>query len=316
VNRRNSGFTLLELLVVIAIMTILAGILLPSLSASRRAAKANACLSALKGIGTAFTVYLNENKDTFPPARLKKSPPSSDEDYVNEYNRAQPRWQWFLNIDQGPVMDPKPFRRLQRPFGDDDPHGPGHSSRMGTTMTHDVFTCPALMDEVFSHDVRNGAFGYNYQYLGNARQDTDPRRWDNFAVGLHQIKSPGKTVLIADSRGGARKHGEHSYTLDPPRLATEQNAQRFGPDASDVPDGFDSTLYAFSPVEARHNRLGNVIFADSHGQAMTQKELGYQFNEDRVPKPVLDPDDLGSAGGNQLWTGLGRDPFWKPPPES
>ncbi len=119
-KRRRTGFTLLELLVVIAILTMLIGILLPSLSASRRHAKANACLSALKNIGTAFSIYLNENRDQFPPVRMEKPSPTSTEDYVNEYNRAKPRWQWFLKTEYGPVIDPKPFRRLKRPFEDDD----------------------------------------------------------------------------------------------------------------------------------------------------------------------------------------------------
>ena len=318
VNRRKQGFTLLELLVVIAIMTMLIGVLLPSLSASRRAAKANACLATLKGIGMTFTIYLNENRDQFPPFRLKTGSPGSTEDYVNEYKRAKPRWQWFLETEYGPVIDPKPFRRLDRPFGDEGLYGVDDPRRMGTTMTHEVFTCPSLMDDEFSHDVRNGAYGYNYQYLGNTRQDADPRRWDNFVIGLHQIKSPGNTVLIADSRGAGRRHGAHSYSLDPPRLATERNARRFGPGESDVSAGLDSTLYQFSPVETRHNKLGNVIFADSHGQAMTHTQLGYHLDEDRVPKPVLDPDDVDFQGSNRLWTGLGRDPLLRdltPAPE-
>ena len=317
-NRREQAFTLLELLVVIAIMTMLMGILLPTISASRRHAKANACLSTLKNIGTAFSIYLNENRDQFPPVRMEKYSPTSTEEYVNEYNRAKPRWQWFLKTEYGPVIDPKPFRRLNRPFQDDDlPH-----HRAGTTMTNDVFTCPALMDDEFSHDVRDGAFGYNYQYLGNTRQETDPRMWDNFVVGLHQIKSPGQTVMVADSRGAGRRHGKHSFTLDPPRVATERNAKTFGPTAADVPEGQNMEVFEFSPVEMRHNKLGNIVFADSHAEAMTLTQLGYQFSDlehyERFPEPVLSVEDTEFTGTNRLWTGLGRDPLVKeqaPPPQ-
>jgi len=308
-GRRRPGFTLIELLTVMAILALLIGILIPSLSSSRQQAKANVCLSKLKGIGTTFVVYLNENRDTFPPFRLKKAFPTSTEDYVNEYNRKFPRWQWFLETDSGPLIDPKPFRRLNRPFDDS---GLGMANdRSGTTMTIDVFTCPALDDPDFAKDERNGAYGFNYQYLGNARQDTDPRFWDNFPVSLHRIRSPGQTVLVADSRGGGPRHGVHSYTLDPPRLAVEQRAKQFGPGSQDLTGGVDPVLYSFSPVEMRHRKQGNVLFVDSHVQAMTWAELGYELQEAThtgVPFPVLVPAvSSGGQWNNRLWTGTGVD---------
>ncbi len=317
VIRRRNAFTLIELIVVIGILTLLIGILIPSLSAARNSAKANVCLSTLKGLGTAFTVYLTENRDHFPPMRLKHVPPSNEEEFVNEYLRESPRWQWFLEMGAGPVIDPAPNIRGSelRPWGDKGVGIPG--SRLGRTMTIDGFSCPALADEEFAMDIRNGAYGYNYQYLGNSRQDTDPDRWDNFAVGLHQIKAPGGTVLVADSRGAGKKHGLHSYTLDPPRLAVERDAVRFGPDETHVPEALDAARYAFSPVEMRHNRKGNVIFVDAHGEAMTQRKLGYQFDDDGPPVPILDPataappeEDTKLQGyNNAKWTGRGRDRF-------
>jgi len=308
-NRRRLGFTLIELLTVMAILTLLIGILVPSLSASRRQAKANVCLSKMKGIGTAFVIYLNENRDALPPCQLRKGVASATADYVNEYNRKWPRWQWFLESNSGPVIDPRPFLRLNRPFDD---AGLGMiNDRSGTTMTIDVFTCPALDDPAFEKDERDGAYGYNYQYLGNARQDADPKFWDNFAVSLHRIRSPGQTVLLADSRGAGPKHGKISFALDPPRLATEQSAKRFGPDAEDVSAGSDPAVFAYSPVELRHRNQGNVMFLDSHAQAMTWVELGYELgNKDHpnIPFPILDP--VGASGGtwnNRLWTGTGVD---------
>ena len=65
-QKRSKGFTLIELLVVIAIISILAALIMPTLSGAREKARRVRCMNNLREIGTALALYSDDYSERFP----------------------------------------------------------------------------------------------------------------------------------------------------------------------------------------------------------------------------------------------------------
>ncbi len=75
---RSRAFTLIELLVVVAIIALLISILLPALSRARESGKATVCLSNVRSMMLAVSIYADSHSGKFPGVGLSHSGGSGD----------------------------------------------------------------------------------------------------------------------------------------------------------------------------------------------------------------------------------------------
>src|SRR5882724_2045484 len=83
-NRRADAFTLVEMLVVIGIIAILAALLLPALSASKKRAQRIVCENNLRQLGLAFHTFAHDHNGKFP-MEVSTSDGGSQEFVANGY---------------------------------------------------------------------------------------------------------------------------------------------------------------------------------------------------------------------------------------
>ena len=81
-NHMLIGFTLMELLVVLAIIAILASLLFPVLMKAKAMGLQIKCVTNLKQLGLAWTMYLDDNNDVLPPCNCLHNFPRPQDMWV------------------------------------------------------------------------------------------------------------------------------------------------------------------------------------------------------------------------------------------
>ncbi len=287
---RRLGFTLTELLVVLSILAVLGALAVPALRGALDRADRTVCLSNLRQIGQAMHEFVTD-RGHYPAAEWPIEDASG---------RVVERRRWYHAL--APYLDaPRTAWSSGQGRAEIDPVTrlateavlPSEDDR-DQRVFPDVFRCPKC-----AHwDVgRNMGYGYNHQYLGDARtvgRDEDGARVHrHYPVRPDQIFDAAHTVLICDSAGtgsgpyrssarpDSAAEGNHGFTVDPVTLPMRVDG-RLGSDSSLAGVGVKTLP---SRPSDRHRGGTCVLFAD--------------YRVEWIPAALLIDDDASFNGSGR-----------------
>lgn len=160
---RLAGFTLVELLVVLSIIALLLVLVLPAVNRALDQARRGACLSNLRGLGVAITVFSSNNMGKIPTGPRTGPGSAMSAGYF-----------WYWNISQNP-QGGGPFLAMEKE---------------GTIRPSQAYFCPAQRDQKFTY---GGAENWNEQTPHRAGYTLRPSHahyWDtldDIAVNISRM---------------------------------------------------------------------------------------------------------------------------------
>jgi prepilin-type N-terminal cleavage/methylation domain-containing protein/prepilin-type processing-associated H-X9-DG protein len=249
--RRTAGFTLIELLVVIAIIAILAALLLPALAKAKLKANQVTCFNNLKQLGLGMAMYVGDNNDTYAGAASANTYGPHLEDWI--YWRVPPYTPTlngvYMTLEKSTVI-----------------------AMLGTGAKTNLFRCPADRldsDRVTYAQSGDGPYYYSYEFTSwNINAGVNPgittiidTSGKAYRFKSSQVRNPAGKIMVAEPVAALNPGDEPAIES---QLGSHWVVQcgRWEPY-----NAAGTALNNFLTV--RHNRKGDVTFADGHAAAVT-----------------------------------------------
>lgn len=246
----RSGFTLIELLVVIAVIATLIGLLLPALGQARRSARTLVCLSNIRQIEVAHTLYADTYKGAFVDAGLAHGgPPNLDSIKGSWINTLKPFYSGTVNVRS--PMDRSEFWATSQ--GGTDP---------GYTLDEFTQLLAAGKSVPLTQLARWTSYGLNDWLTTSTRPGLEPLEPFN---NLSKIDSPSTTVhflQMTQTQTSTAKYAKSDHV----------HSAEWGdgpPDSAPAIAATQVDLAAHGGKPASWNGLSNFSYLDGH--ALTQR---------------------------------------------
>jgi prepilin-type N-terminal cleavage/methylation domain-containing protein/prepilin-type processing-associated H-X9-DG protein len=288
-GRRSHGFTLIELLVVVSIISLLIGILLPTLGQAVQTARQVVCGTTQRGLMQGMILWSGENKDKIP---------GLNGTWVPARNR--PDWEQHLNSDPGaPVQstdwmsaalkgEDLPANRAQRflymlntyrcpeqqlaPVWPQGGAGAAQVRDLIDRTEEDVYAVSYMMSAYFQWsgregDTQVGSFP-NYSITEYGRKHTRPVEMPrSYRFNLNQIGSPATKAGLSDATRFREATGLVNTEV------TYQAGQDYGSFAHSTPVYNNSGAFVRArSLSYRHGGKISAAYFDGHVGVMNEEE--------------------------------------------
>jgi prepilin-type N-terminal cleavage/methylation domain-containing protein/prepilin-type processing-associated H-X9-DG protein len=270
--RKRQGFTLTELFVAIGAIAVLASLVVPVASKARSAANATSCLSNLRQMGAAFTMYEMENRSALVPC---------------EWNTTSPKFiayknYWFGILDTYGVKSDilfcpsanaplyqDPFSlagKASRGFGSAFNCWTGRFGPNGTAITSTVPTPPPSNG---GGVYRDGSYGYN-RYLTAQFSGMGGFGPNGKGTSLLAVQYLGDVPAFMDCIF-ADVQPANGNPLLAPKLPKDLSGMSAVPGSPSAPPGGAPELWKL--LIARHGTAINVCMADGSARLVPLSDL-------------------------------------------
>lgn len=186
------AFSLVELLTVIGIISVLMGLLMPTMGKARESARRAMCASNLRQLHVASMAYATDNRGYLPPA------------HYNFITKNLHRWHGTRGtLSQSFDFSGSPLRKY--------------------LQVSAIKQCPSFEPSAEGFEGSAGGYGYNNRYLGSSGDSASgsmsilkkEANYLNVPAKISMIASPGQTVMFADAAMAETGMIEYSFIEAP-----------------------------------------------------------------------------------------------------